>query len=83
MTDPRSSALEKLRTSREIHPPFLFARAWEVLASKIRSSVAWRRPPETAENQQAIAILESGAGAVPKKELIPPRMGPPECELLA
>ena len=83
MTDPRSSALVKLRTSLELHSPFLFARASEVLTSKIRSSVAWRRPPETAENQQAIAILESGAGAVPKKELIPPRMGPPECELLA
>ena len=77
MTDPRSSALEKLRTSRELHSPFLFARAWEVLTSKIRSSVAWRRPPETAENQQAIAILESEAAAVPKKELIPPRRGRP------
>ena len=76
MTDPSSNAVERVVLSGA--PRFIFIRT-SLESARVQAKELCRLAvsPDRAGNQQAIAILESEAAAVPKKELIPPRRGRP------
>ena len=72
MADPSSDAIENADLSGA--PRCIFVRM-SLKSAQLQDKELRRlaTSPDRAENQQAIAILESEAAAAPKKELISPR----------